>query len=152
MMAAMPAWRLPATSALAFAALEMVRVVYLLYMAWQALARDRGARDPTQAGPWKRSSRRVIVTRSINILNPKTVDLLPGVSCRSSSPPTRPIRWRGCWNGGVFMAHDVCGVRVLRPVRGRCPRPIITAPGHGLAAPELCGGLRGAGAKLHRGA
>jgi threonine/homoserine/homoserine lactone efflux protein len=58
------------TSALAFAALKWGGVVYLLYMAWQAL-RERGALAvDTEAKP--RSSRRVIVTAIlINILNPK---------------------------------------------------------------------------------
>ncbi len=63
------------TSALAFAALKWCGVVYLLYMAWQAL-RETGAlsidtRD-TRPGASARSSRRVIVTAIlINILNPK---------------------------------------------------------------------------------
>jgi len=58
------------TSALAFAALKYCGVVYLLYMAWQAL-RERGALSiDTQASP--RSNTRVIVTGFlINILNPK---------------------------------------------------------------------------------
>src|SRR5467141_3168670 len=59
------------TSALAFAALKWCGVVYLLYMAWQAL-RQTGALaiDPRPAA--ERSSRRVIVTAIlINILNPK---------------------------------------------------------------------------------
>jgi threonine/homoserine/homoserine lactone efflux protein len=58
------------TSAVAFAALKYCGVVYLLYMAWQAL-RERGALSiDTQASP--RSSARVIVTGFlINILNPK---------------------------------------------------------------------------------
>ncbi|GKQ54331.1 LysE family translocator [Bradyrhizobium sp. Ce-3] len=58
------------TSALAFAALKWGGVVYLLYMAWQAL-RERGALAvDTEIKP--RSRRRVIVTAIlINILNPK---------------------------------------------------------------------------------
>jgi threonine/homoserine/homoserine lactone efflux protein len=58
------------TSAVAFAALKYCGVVYLLYMAWQAL-RERGALSiDTQASP--RSSARVVVTGFlINILNPK---------------------------------------------------------------------------------
>ena len=58
------------TSAVAFAALKYCGVVYLLYMAWQAL-RERGALSiDTQASP--RSSTRVIFTGFlINILNPK---------------------------------------------------------------------------------
>src|SRR5580765_7690834 len=59
------------TSALAFAALKWCGVLYLLYMAWQAL-RERGALaiDPRPSAG--RSRRRVIVTGFlINILNPK---------------------------------------------------------------------------------
>jgi threonine/homoserine/homoserine lactone efflux protein len=58
------------TSALAFAALKWLGVLYLLYMAWQAL-RERGAlRVDGQVDA--RSARRVIVTGFlINILNPK---------------------------------------------------------------------------------
>src|SRR5438067_2681889 len=58
------------TSVLAFAALKWCGVIYLLYMAWQAL-RERGALaiEPRLDA---RSSRRVIVTGFlINILNPK---------------------------------------------------------------------------------
>ena len=58
------------TSAMAFAALKWGGVVYLLYMAWQAL-RERGALAvDTEIKP--RSSGRVIATAIlINILNPK---------------------------------------------------------------------------------
>jgi threonine/homoserine/homoserine lactone efflux protein len=58
------------TSAVAFAALKWGGVVYLLYMAWQAL-RERGALAvDTAIKPGSR--RRVIVTAIlINILNPK---------------------------------------------------------------------------------
>src|SRR6059058_1677929 len=59
------------TSALAFAALKWCGVVYLLYMAWQAL-RERGALAVNAQAAPERSSRRVIVTAIlINILNPK---------------------------------------------------------------------------------
>jgi threonine/homoserine/homoserine lactone efflux protein len=59
------------TSALAFAALKWCGVVYLLYMAWQAL-RETGALALDARPAEERSSRRVIVTGVlINILNPK---------------------------------------------------------------------------------
>jgi threonine/homoserine/homoserine lactone efflux protein len=59
------------TSALAFAALKWCGVVYLLYMAWQAL-RETGALAINAKPAEGRSSRRVIVTAIlINILNPK---------------------------------------------------------------------------------
>ena len=58
------------TSALAFAALKWCGVMYLLYMAWQAL-RETGALS-VEAGLDQRSSWQVIVTGFlINILNPK---------------------------------------------------------------------------------
>ena len=59
------------TSALAFAALKWCGVVYLLYMAWQAL-RERGALAVDAGREGGRSGARVIVTGFlINILNPK---------------------------------------------------------------------------------
>jgi threonine/homoserine/homoserine lactone efflux protein len=59
------------TSAVAFAALKWCGVVYLLYMAWQAL-RETGALAIDARPADARSSRRVIVTGFlINILNPK---------------------------------------------------------------------------------
>jgi threonine/homoserine/homoserine lactone efflux protein len=59
------------TSALAFAALKWCGVVYLLYMAWQAL-REGALSIDTRPAASSRSSRRVIVTAIlINILNPK---------------------------------------------------------------------------------
>ena len=58
-------------SALAFAALKWLGVLYLLYMAWQAL-RERSIEEPYRRPAPGRSSRRVIVTGFlINILNPK---------------------------------------------------------------------------------
>jgi threonine/homoserine/homoserine lactone efflux protein len=58
------------TSALAFAALKWLGVLYLLFMAWQALG-ERGALK-VDAKVDARSARRVIVTGFlINILNPK---------------------------------------------------------------------------------
>jgi threonine/homoserine/homoserine lactone efflux protein len=58
------------TSALAFAALKWLGVIYLAYMAWQAL-RETGALA-VDGRTGRRSSGRVIVTGFlINILNPK---------------------------------------------------------------------------------
>ncbi len=58
------------TSALAFAALKWLGVMYLLYMAWQAL-RERGALQ-VDASVDARSAAKLIVTGFlINILNPK---------------------------------------------------------------------------------
>jgi len=58
------------TSALAFAALKWGGVVYLLYMAWQALREHGALAVDTETRPHSRG--RVIVTAIlINILNPK---------------------------------------------------------------------------------
>jgi threonine/homoserine/homoserine lactone efflux protein len=58
------------TSALAFAALKWCGVIYLLYMAWQALRETGALAVDTRLDA--RSGRRVIVTAIlINILNPK---------------------------------------------------------------------------------
>jgi len=57
------------TSAVAFAVLKYLGVVYLLYMAWSTL-RDKGALSVQENAP--RSARQVIVSGVlINILNPK---------------------------------------------------------------------------------
>jgi len=59
------------TSALAFAALKWCGVIYLLYMAWQAL-RERGALAVDAGRQGGASGARVIATGFlINILNPK---------------------------------------------------------------------------------
>ena len=60
------------TSALAFAALKWCGVLYLLYMAWQALRETGALAIAPERQPRPRSSRRVIVTGFlVNILNPK---------------------------------------------------------------------------------
>ena len=60
------------TSALAFAVLKWGGVVYLLYMAWQALRETGALSVETQPHAAPRSRRRVIVTAIlINVLNPK---------------------------------------------------------------------------------
>src|SRR5260221_5031226 len=79
------------TSALAFAALKWCGVVYLLYMAWQAL-RETGALTIDARPSPGRSSRRVIVTAvPINILHPKISNfffavLPPLIAARESAP------------------------------------------------------------------
>jgi threonine/homoserine/homoserine lactone efflux protein len=60
------------TSALAFAALKWCGVVYLLFMAWQALRETGALSIDTRPAAKARSSRRVIVTAVLsNLLNPK---------------------------------------------------------------------------------
>jgi len=80
------------TSALAFAALKWLGVLYLLYMAWQGL-RERGALA-LDSRLKERSSRRVIITGFlINILNPKLsiffLAFLPQFIATDDSHPLR---------------------------------------------------------------
>ena len=84
------------TSALAFAALKWCGVIYLLYMAWQAL-RETGGACGRSAGR-RRSLKRVVVTGFlINILNPKLsiffLAFLPQFVAADEA-----IRCCGCWN------------------------------------------------------
>jgi len=99
------------TSAMAFAALKWCGVVYLLYMAWQAL-REHGALSiDTEVKP--RSRRRVIVTAIlINILNPKLsiffLAFLPQfIAVDEPHPLARMVEL-----SGVFMAMT-CAVFAL---------------------------------------
>jgi LysE type translocator len=125
------------TSALAFAALKYCGVIYLLYMAWQAL-RETGALA-VEARPDARSGRRVIATGFlINILNPKLsiffLAFLAAVHRRRRRPPPDADA------GTELRVHgdDACGIRGLRPVRLGRPRPHRdAAESHDLAAPRL---------------
>jgi len=138
------------TSALAFAALKWLGVIYLLYMAWQAL-RERGALK-VDGRLDARSTRRVVVTGVlINILNPKlSIFFLP--SCRSSSPRMRPSDAADAGVQRRVHGDDVRGVCGLWPVRGRGARPHRhPAEGHDLAAPRLCRRLCRAGSKAGAG-
>ncbi len=122
------------TSALAFAALKWGGVIYLLYMAWQAL-RERGALA-VDTGIKPRSSGRVIVTAIlINILNPKLsiffLAFLPQfIAVDEPHPLARMVEL-----SGVFMAMTfaVFGVYGLFAASVREPRH-HPAEGDGLAA------------------
>jgi threonine/homoserine/homoserine lactone efflux protein len=116
------------TSALAFAALKWCGVVYLLYMAWQAL-RETGALAIDARPVAGRSSRRVIVTGVlINILNPKLsiffLAFLPQfIAADESHPLGRMLELSGAFMAmtlGVFVVYGLfaAGVRdrvVTRP-------------------------------------
>ena len=117
------------TSALAFAALKWCGVVYLLYMAWQAL-RETGALaiDPRPAAA-SRSSRRVIVTGFlINILNPKLsiffLAFLPQfIAADESHPLGRMLELSGAFMAMTFAVFVVYGL-FAASVRDR----VITRP------------------------
>jgi threonine/homoserine/homoserine lactone efflux protein len=116
------------TSALAFAALKWCGVVYLLYMAWQAL-RETGALAIDARPVAGRSSRRVIVTGVlINILNPKLsiffLAFLPQfIAADESHPLGRMLELSGAFMAmtlGVFVVYGLfaAGVRdrvITRP-------------------------------------
>ena len=118
------------TSALAFAALKWCGVVYLLYMAWQAL-RETGALaiDTTRPAASARSSRRVIVTGFlINILNPKLsiffLAFLPQfIAADESHPLGRMLELSGAFMAMTFAVFVVYGL-FAAAVRDR----VITRP------------------------
>jgi threonine/homoserine/homoserine lactone efflux protein len=103
------------TSALAFATLKWCGVLYLLYMAWQAL-RETGALaiDPRRAAG--RTHRRVIVTGFlINILNPKLsiffLAFLPQfILADESAPLARMLELSGAFMAMTFAVFVVYGL------------------------------------------
>ncbi|QOZ31634.1 LysE family translocator [Bradyrhizobium sp. CCBAU 53421] len=115
------------TSAMAFAALKWGGVLYLLYMAWQAL-RERGALAvDTEIKP--RSSGRVIVTAIlINILNPKLsiffLAFLPQfIAVDEPHPLTRMVELSFVFMAMTFAVFAVYGL-FAASVRDR----VITRP------------------------
>jgi threonine/homoserine/homoserine lactone efflux protein len=115
------------TSALAFSALKWLGVVYLLYMAWQAL-RQRGALKVggrLDAG----SAAKVIVTGFlINILNPKLsiffLAFLPQfIAADERHPLTRMLQLSAVFMAMTFMVFVVYGL-FAASVRDR----IVTRP------------------------
>ena len=116
------------TSALAFAALKWCGVVYLLYMAWQAL-RETGALAIDARPGAERSSRRVIVTAIlINILNPKLsiffLAFLPQfIAVDEAYPLARMLELSGVFMAMTFAVFAVYGL-FAAGVRDR----VITRP------------------------
>jgi threonine/homoserine/homoserine lactone efflux protein len=116
------------TSALAFAALKWCGVVYLLFMAWQAL-RETGALAIDAAPAEGRSSRRVIVTGFlINILNPKLsiffLAFLPQfIAADEGHPLARMLELSGAFMAMTFAVFVVYGL-FAAGVRDR----VITRP------------------------
>jgi threonine/homoserine/homoserine lactone efflux protein len=119
------------TSALAFAALKWCGVLYLLYMAWQAL-RESGALA-VEARPERetrsRSHRRVIVTGFlINILNPKLsiffLAFLPQfIAADETYPVARMLELSGAFMAMTFAVFVLYGL-FAAGVRDR----VITRP------------------------
>jgi threonine/homoserine/homoserine lactone efflux protein len=115
------------TSALAFAALKWLGVLYLLYMAWQAL-HERGALA-VDARVDARSARRVIVTGFlINILNPKLsiffLAFLPQfIGADESHPLVRMLQLSGAFMAMTFAVFVLYGL-FAASVRDR----IVTRP------------------------
>jgi len=116
------------TSALAFAALKWCGVLYLVYMAWQAL-RERGALA-VDARQDNRSGGRVIVTGFlINILNPKLsiffLAFLPQfIAADESAPVMRMLELSAAFMAMTFVVFVLYGL-FAAGVRDR----IVTRPG-----------------------
>jgi len=115
------------TSAMAFAALKWCGVVYLIYMAWQAL-REHGALSiDTEVKP--RSRRRVIVTAIlINILNPKLsiffLAFLPQfIAVDEPHPLARMVELSGVFMAMTFAVFALYGL-FAASVRDR----VVTRP------------------------
>ena len=130
------------TSALAFAALKWCGVVYLLYMAWQALRETGALSIDTRPAASARSSRRVIVTAIlINILNPKLsiffLAFLPQfIAVDEPHPLARMLEL-----SAAFMAMTFAVFVSTACSPPRCATASSPGRGDGLAAPGLCRGL-----------
>jgi threonine/homoserine/homoserine lactone efflux protein len=119
------------TSALAFAALKWCGVLYLLYMAWQAL-RESGVlavEARPERGARSRAHRRVIVTGFlINILNPKLsiffLAFLPQfIAADETYPVARMLELSGAFMAMTFAVFVLYGL-FAAGVRDR----VITRP------------------------
>ena len=130
-------------SAVAFEAIKIAGVAYLLYLAWATLREQGALRIETEMSP--KSARQVIVTGIlINILNPKLsifffaflpqfVDTGSAVGAPRDARPERGVH-----------AHDVRGLRDVRRFRGRRPGAHrVAAAGPDVDAPDVRGRVRG---------
>jgi threonine/homoserine/homoserine lactone efflux protein len=118
------------TSALAFAALKWCGVVYLLYMAWQAL-REHGALAVEAGQQGGRSGARVIVTGFlINILNPKLsiffLAFLPQfIAADEGAPVARMLELSAAFMAMTFVVFVLYGL-FAAAVRDRVvTRPVV---------------------------
>jgi threonine/homoserine/homoserine lactone efflux protein len=104
------------TSALAFAALKWCGVIYLLYMAWQALRESGALAIEARPQARSRSSRRVIVTGIlINILNPKLsiffLAFLPQfIAADETYPLARMLELSGAFMAMTFAVFVLYGL------------------------------------------
>ena len=105
------------TSALAFAALKYCGVVYLMYMAWQALRETGALAVDTRGGRvGARSGWRVIVTGFlINILNPKLsiffLAFLPQfIAVEETHPLARMLELSGAFMAMTFVVFVLYGL------------------------------------------
>jgi len=135
-------------SALAFAAIKWLGVIYLLYMAWQAL-RETGALA-VEARVGGRSAMRVIATGFlINILNPKLsiffLAFLPQfVAANEDHPLMRMLQLSGAFMAMTFAVFVVYGL-FAASVRDR----IVTRPSvMNWLRRGFAGGFAALGAKL----
>jgi threonine/homoserine/homoserine lactone efflux protein len=136
------------TSALAFAALKWLGVIYLLYMAWQAL-RERGAFQ-VDGRVDARSAARVIVTGFlINILNPKLsiffLAFLPQfIAADEGHPMLRMLELSAAFMAMTFAVFVVYGL-FAASVRDR----IVTRPrAMSWLRRAFAGGFAAVGARL----
>ena len=136
------------TSPLAFSALKWCGVLYLAYMAWQAL-RERGALA-VDAKLDVRSGRRIIVTGFlINILNPKLsiffLAFLPQFIAADESAPLLPmLQLSGAFMAMTFAVFVVYGL-FAASVRDR----VVTRPKVMTALRRaFAGGFAALGARL----
>ena len=104
------------TSALAFAALKWCGVIYLLYMAWQALRESGALAIEARPQARSRSSPRVIVTGIlINILNPKLsiffLAFLPQfIAADEAHPLARMLELSGAFMAMTFAVFVLYGL------------------------------------------
>jgi threonine/homoserine/homoserine lactone efflux protein len=115
------------TSALAFSALKWLGVVYLLYMAWQAL-RERGALQVDGQVDARSAAKLIVTGFLINILNPKLsiffLAFLPQfIAADEAHPLARMLELSVAFMAMTFMVFVVYGL-FAASVRDR----IVTRP------------------------
>ncbi|MGQ9366649.1 LysE family translocator [Azospirillum sp. ST 5-10] len=136
------------TSALAFQALKVLGVAYLLYMAWQTLKEHGALRVDPEAAPAS-AARTVGAAILVNVLNPKLsiffLAFLPQfVSAADPHPLARMAELSGVFMAltfAVFAGYALCAAAVRRHVIAR-PR-VLTWLRRGFA-----GAFAALGAKL----